>query len=150
MESDHRTEMPRFISVPLPCLRPLASSGPVRRAGLSKTFQNLGAFSRQQPFHAIEVHMQAHLRFSSLLAVATVQPSGLRVECRTRVSCAWLMSAILLRPGYDQTESWLSGKPWEETNSRPCGFHKMLVTCELVVRELRRAEVVVFQKCSVL
>lgn len=40
-----------------------------------------------------------NFKFSSLLAVATVVPSGLRHECRILVSCAWGMSVTLVREG---------------------------------------------------
>lgn len=47
-------------------------------------------------------------------------------------------------------ESWWSGMPCEERSSLEWGLKTSEVTWEGVMRELRRAEVVVFQKWMVL
>lgn len=47
-----------------------------------------------------------NLRSSSLLAVATVMPSGLTHECKIRAWCACGISAILPREGYDHRAMW--------------------------------------------
>jgi hypothetical protein len=86
-----------------------------------------------------------NLRFSSLAAVATVHPSGLRAEHRTRASCAGT-SYILARPGYDQTVMLLSGYPCVESSSLEWGEKSSEVTCEPTFRELVRAPVVEDQK----
>jgi len=48
--------------------------------------------------------------------------------------------------GYVHIDIELSGKPCVESISRECGLKTNDVTCEGVTRELRRADVVVFQK----
>ena len=138
----HRMLMPVLPRRPISC-SPLPSPAPPRALplpanampalpldalflGRSNTFQNL--------------------RFSSLDAVATVVPSGLRHEWSTRVSCACVMSTTFESVGKDQIESWLSGNPCDDSTSRACGLKMMEVTWEGVTSELRRADVVVFQK----
>lgn len=99
-----RTEMPRLLPMSPPFLGRSLSASALRLEGFSKTFQNLVQsrirISSEGSSLKDEFDVKhTHLRFSSLLAVATVQPSGLRVLCSTRVSCAWLMSATLLKLG---------------------------------------------------
>lgn len=129
----YRTEMPVLPLRPIPSFSSMSLPDSIRAElpdmaflPMSNTFQNL--------------------RSSSLLAVATVIPSGLMHECRIRAWCACGISAILPSDGYDQSAMWWSGTPWVDKSSLPCGFHASEVTCEVVTRLLSRAACVVFQK----